>query len=148
MKASQKAPSVQQFASVAADAFAFLAKHGFVKESSTAVETGFQVAFVGERIRLVVEGVNWGLNARLGFGHSPPLQFEDYDFDDLIEPEKRAKRGSIAGGSTQLDQVRWYAATLCRDFPELLVGDPALFERAARARAIRERTIRYRPVSR
>jgi hypothetical protein len=143
MKNKRSAPTKQEFVSAVKEAFAFLGAYGFEQEPISPSERDVFVAFTSDRVRLVVEGTDWGLNTRVAFGSvGLPACFEDYDLDDLINGAAdngaaRLKRGSIGTGSSQLSQVSYYATVLKERFPGLLTGDRTLFDVAERARQAR-----------
>jgi hypothetical protein len=136
-------PSKSEFVCAVQESFAFLLERGFKQEPISLSERDIFVAFSNDYVRLVIEGTDWGLNTRVAFGHATPLpSFENYDLDDLIQQAgvrvaTKPRRGSIAKGSSQLDQIRFYAEMIREQFPTLLSGDRSLFDIAERARAMR-----------
>lgn len=120
-----------EFVQTAQAAFAYLVDEFGFHQEPVADETELAVAFSNGRTRVVVEGRDWGLNARVAFGNA--AAFENFDLADLISlrrtpAELRPERGSLKRGSRQLDQVRYYAEKLRAIGADILRGDRTVFE--------------------
>lgn len=134
-------PSVERFRDRARLEFEFLAEYGFREEPIPTGEAPYlnlcAVWFAGNGTRVVVEGINYGMNARVAFGTAGPASaFENYDLGDLVAV--RGLESPVVVGVSQLDQLRDYALILRQAAVDVLRGDraifPALAERVERRR--------------
>ena len=119
-----------EFIQTAQAAFAYLVDEFGFRQESIADDQELAVAFSNGQTRVVVEGRDWGLNARVAFGSVSA--FENYDLEDLISlrqaaTEARPERGSLKRGSQQLDQVRYYAEKLRVIGADILRNDRTVF---------------------
>src|SRR5262245_2077899 len=79
-------PTPAEFRAQARQAFAFLAREfGFREEAIPAgLHNPVAVWFVNETTRVVIEGINYGVNARVAIGRcGQPDEFENNDLHDL-----------------------------------------------------------------
>ena len=134
MSPSHIQPSREQFISKVEQEFSYLVNEfAFCREATAIGSHNLQVAYSSPRTRVVVEGTNWGLNTRVALGRSSPnTRFDNFDLDDLIElrggtDESRPAEGTIEKGSTQLEQIPYYARVLKTIGTDILRGDFTVF---------------------
>jgi len=140
---SKAAISADEFRVHARQAFAFLQDLGFVETlTPTATPTNpWAVWFASPSTRILVEGINFGLNSRVAMGSAQGERFENYDLDDLINVRRQAagdtsERSSRPAG--QLVQLPYYSALLQQVGEDVLRGDHTVFPSlAARVEARR-----------
>ena len=119
-------PAVKEFRARAAADFRFLlTEFGFSEEPVPRGKNAFSVRYVNATTRIIVEGINWGANARVAFGSAgPPERFEDFDLLDFVSircPGQQPSEAEMARG--QLDQLKVLAEVLRRCGAEVLRGD-------------------------
>jgi hypothetical protein len=119
-------PAVKEFRTRAAADFAFLVEEfGFRKEPVPQGKNQFSVRYVNATTRIIVEGINWGANARVAFGSAGPLErFEDFDLLDLVSircPDQQPSEVELA--HTQLEQLALLARILRSCGAHVLRGD-------------------------
>lgn len=133
MSNNRQQPSKEQFNEAVERSFGFLVQEfGFRRVSPIADESAFRVVYASDRTRVVVEGINWGLNTRIALGRAGTDEFENFDLDDLIAVRAgpdlgRQPRGSLPAGSTQLEQITYYAHALRSLAEDVLQGDHNVF---------------------
>jgi len=143
-------PTPDAFRELAESAFGLLVdEFGFREEAIPFDQDPFlnkvAIWYTSEVTRVVVEGINWGLNARVALGRAGLVTaFENYDLGDLLamrRPEpavasRRAARRQAREG--QLAQLRQHAVALREVGADVLRGDhtvfPALASRVAARR--------------
>lgn len=125
------APTPEEFKTHARDGFGFLVEEfGFAE---TPIPKGYfnpvAVWFVNATTRVVVEGINYGANARVAVGRSGAVEaFDNNDLADLVgvrcpDIEPPSKRGPAKSDDGQLEQLPRLAALLRRCGAEVLRGD-------------------------
>ena len=131
-KPSKLDESMEEFRVQARDAFASLVPDfGFHEERIPFAEDKYlnpcAVWYANSRTRVVIEGINWGMNTRIALGRAGSAsQFENYDFLELLEirDEEAVAAGQsgrgVSGG--QLEQLRQYAALLPEAAADVLRG--------------------------
>jgi hypothetical protein len=136
---SRARQAIKEFRAAVVEEFAFLAtEFGFVEERVRRPANEFSVWFVNASTRIIVEGINWGGNARVALGGAGPRErFEDFDLLDLVSircPDRMPKEDASLPG--QLDQLKALAVLLRHCGAEVLRGD---FRIAPQIREIRKR---------
>jgi hypothetical protein len=128
-------PAVKQFRARAAEEFAFLLTEFDCREERVPRgKNEFSVRYVNATTRIIVEGINWGANARVALGSAePPDRFEDFDLLDIVSvrcPDQAPSDVEMARG--QLHQLKILADVLRRCGTETLRGDfsvaPQIYE--------------------
>lgn len=120
-------PNPDEFRSRAREAFAFLIELGFKEERVPGTKNPVAVWFSNGATRVVVEGINWGMNARLALGRAgTPATFENYDLEDLLAVRQAENVASLHAGD-QLAQVSQLAAALRTYGTDVLAGDFDIF---------------------
>jgi hypothetical protein len=117
---------VKEFRTRAAGDFGFLVdEFGFRQEPVPQGKNAFSVRYVNATTRVIVEGINWGANARVAFGSAgPPERFEDFDLLDLVSvlcPDQQPSGAALA--RTQLEQLEVLAKILRTCGGDVLRGD-------------------------
>jgi len=102
---------VEEFRDRARRELQFLDELGFREEPIPTGENPFlnmcAVWFVGPTTRVVVEGINYGMNARVALGSAgSAAAFEDYDLGDLLVVRRLPSPPGLVAGSNQVDQLR------------------------------------------
>jgi hypothetical protein len=129
-------PSLEEFRNRARQEFAFLQQEfGFSEEPIPSVEqpylNPYAVWFKSPSTRVVVEGLDYGMSARVALGKAgPPAAFANYDLGDLLG----VRRGGIAASRPpggQLEQLTYYAAALRDNAADVLRGDHSVFPELA-----------------
>jgi hypothetical protein len=154
-------PAVKEFRAHAAREFQFLVEDfGFQEERVPRGRNEFSVWFVNATTRVVVEGINWGFNARVAFGSAgPPDKFENCDLLDFIAircPGERTNAAELIHGQLHnlgaFAQLGAFAAILRRCGAQVLRGDlsvvPEIREIQRRRREEWEREERRRTAAR
>ena len=109
------------------EAFAFLEALGFREESVPSGRNPVAVWFSSAKARVVVEGINWGLNARVALGRAgDKAEFENYDLGDLLAIRGAADPVTAQPGS-QAAQLPGLAEALRVHGGDVLAGDFAAF---------------------
>ena len=119
-------PAVKEFRTRAAADFGFLVdEFGFRREPVPQGKNQFSVRYVNATTRIIVEGINWGGNARVAFGSAGPLEgFEDFDLLDLVSvrcPDQQPSDVELE--RSQLDQLEFLARILRTCGAHVLRGD-------------------------
>ena len=119
-------PAVREFRARAAAEFEFLlTEFGCREEPVPRGKNEFSVRYVNATTRIIVEGINWGANARVALGSAGPLErFEDFDLLDIVSvrcPDQAPGEVEMARG--QLHQLKILADVLRRCGLETLRGD-------------------------
>ena len=95
--------SIIEFQKAASKAFKFL-KHDFhYKELEISdYANPCSVVFINKsyKVRVLIEGINWGSNSRVAFGHIRKDKFQNYDLNDLAnalshETHHKFERGEL-----------------------------------------------------
>ncbi|PHS13143.1 MAG: hypothetical protein COA86_17460 [Kangiella sp.] len=119
--------SIGDFQENARKAFDFLtSEFDFVELTVLDVKNRCSVIYVNKtiKVRILVEGIHWGSDTRVAFGHSKFDKFQDYDLLDLAKalefdqfniPENQA--------TNQVEQLRIYADLLKEIGSDILIGD-------------------------
>jgi hypothetical protein len=142
-KRSNTTEVVQEFRRAARTAFAFLVKdYGFTEASVPEEANPFSIRLTNSTTHLVVEGINWGKNARVAFGRAGHQEFDNYDLEDVLTvscPHLRPTSEDRKRG--QLEQLTTLAAALreCDAGIALLRGDFTIIPELDGVRAQRAR---------
>jgi biotin-dependent enzyme len=121
------AENLAHFKQEAAKAFgAICNRFGLKKEDVTLSATAnlFQETFSGQKVRVVVEGINWGMNTAVYLGLNEPGT-PLYSIHQLIN--ERPPEKAVTG--TQTDQLNGYAQYLISYATDILQGDTSFFNR-------------------
>ena len=146
-------PSPDQFRDCARREFAFLEHEYGFRERPIPADTPFSnscaVWFANSTTLIVIEGINWGMNARVAIGSARhDRRFENYDLGDLVAIRRNVGSGSSEAPqppSGQLEQLPYYAALLHELAEDVLRGDHTVFtDLAARVEARRVEFFRQR----
>lgn len=135
-----------QFIRTVRDAFSYLVKDFGYDEEAITDQNKLALAYSNGRTRIVVEGRDWGLNARVALG-SANAEFENFDLEDLmtirpVSQSTRPPQGSLKSGSHQLDQVRFYADVLRKIGEDVLNNDRQVFPKLKRISDLRAESFR------
>lgn len=121
----QHAEAIEHFRNEAKKAFATICRNFGLQEENvilTDTDNLFQVTFSNSKIRIIVEGINWGMNTAVHFG----MNTDDshlYPIFQLIKERKPPV--PITGG--QIDQLFGYANYLMTSAPDILQGETIFF---------------------
>lgn len=119
------ADALQHFKDEARKAFAGICSgFGLQEENIILKDTDnlFQLTFSNNKVRIVVEGINWGMNTAVHFG----VNNRDsclYSIQQLI----RERKPELVVDGNQIDQLYSYAHYLMTYAPDILVGDTTFF---------------------
>lgn len=134
MNYNRDQPDIRVFQEKAEHEFGYLVKElGFFREPIRDHAGLFEIAYSDGRTRIAIQGTDWGLNARVAFGNTnPDNTFENYDLEDLAALRGTAGltppgRGSVKGGSKQIEQLAFYAQLLHSIGQDILEGDHNIF---------------------
>jgi hypothetical protein len=121
------AENLALFKQEAGKAFADICnKFGLQAEDVVSSDTAnlFQVTFSGSKVRVVVEGINWGMNTGVYLGMNKP-GCTLYSIHQLIK--ERQPEQPVTGSQT--DQLYGYAQYLVAYATDILQGDTSFFNR-------------------
>jgi hypothetical protein len=124
-------PRCEEFRDRARYEFQFLEReYGFHEEPIPTDQNPYlnqyAVWFASPTTRVVVEGINWGMNARVALGRAGSLtDFENYDLGDLLAIRQPDLAGGISGG--QDEQLAQFAKALREVAADVLRGDRSIF---------------------
>lgn len=121
------AENLAYFKQEAGKAFAAICNgFGLHKEDVILSDTAnlFQETFSGNKVRVVVEGINWGMNTAVYLGINKP-GYKLYSIHQLIK--ERPPENPITG--SQADQLYGYAQYLMKYATDILQGDTSFFNR-------------------
>jgi hypothetical protein len=126
-------PTLDDFRSAVHRHFAFVSEEfGFVVAETPADGNPFAVHYVSDLVRVVVEGLSYGLDARVAVGTTDWPHFQNFDLLDVLQldqPPAINPLGKFRIG--QIDQVVAYAKAM-RDSQSaraILSGDVTAFPR-------------------
>ncbi|WP_316835279.1 lipoyl domain-containing protein [Pedobacter nutrimenti] len=120
------ADALYNFKNEARKAFSIICSSFGLKEENivlTEMDNLFQIRFSNHKIRIVVEGVNWGMNTNIHFGinaKNSPL----YSILQLIKERKPA----IPVEGNQIDQLYGYSHYLMTYAADILKGETNFFD--------------------
>jgi hypothetical protein len=148
-KSRDTTPKLEEFRLQARSDFGFLCRDFGFHEVPLPLDQDpylneYAVWFASPTTRVVVEGVNYGINARVAVGRSGKVAtFENYDLGDLLairrpEPAGPPSKASPRNSGNQLQQLSYYAEALRDAASDVLRGDHAIFPQLA-ARVERRR---------
>ncbi len=137
-------PTPDEFRAAAREAFGFLvADHGFREERvARGSHNPVAVWFVNDTTRVVVEGINYGRNARVAVGRAGPIRsFENNDLGDLASVRRSDlaltdEQVEVERAAGQLGQIPRLAELLRACGAEVLRGE---FSSFPAIHALRER---------
>ena len=147
-QASSQTPD--EFRERVRSAFGFLVETaGFHEEPvpSSGFHNPVAVWFANKTTRIVVEGINWGMNARVALGQASEA-FENFDLEDLVAelapstdlPAEERKGGQL----TQLPQLADWLRVFGSD---VLSGDFRVFPRLGARVDLRKAQFRQSPTA-
>lgn len=119
------AENLSHFKQEARKAFAPICTNfGFQEENVTLSDTAnlFQLTFFNSKIRIIVEGINWGMNTAVHIGINE-TGAALYSIHQLIKERKPVK--PVTG--SQVDQLYGYAHYLLSNAADILHGDTTFF---------------------
>jgi hypothetical protein len=120
------ADALYNFKNEARKAFAAICYSFDLQEENiilTDIDNLFQVRFSNDKIRIVVEGVNWGMNTNIDFGINTP-NGNLYSIQQLIK--ERKPKNPVEGN--QIDQLYGYAHYLMTYAVDILRGETGFFD--------------------
>ena len=124
-----KGPTLEEFRDRARREFDFLQREFAFQEEPippTPLRLGNPVAvwYANSTTRIVVEGTNWGLHARVALGRASPAdEFENFDLGDLLSIRAPQLGKASRRGGGQLGELRYWADMLRRHATDVLQGD-------------------------
>lgn len=119
------AENLSHFKAETRKAFATICNNfGFHEENTTLSDTAnlFQVTFSNSKIRIVIEGINWGMNTAVHVGINE-TGASLYSIHQLMQERKPEK--PVTG--SQVDQLYGYAQYLLTNAEDILLGDFTFF---------------------
>ena len=133
-KAMGKNKGLEAFKDACRAAFTpVLTEHGFREERlpNTRYINEYQIRWANEKTRIIVEGINWGMNidVRLASVDETIMEYKSYAFDDLLtirDPTFQSKDGQLA-------QMEQYAELLAEHAEDVLSGNHRIFPKLAAA---------------
>jgi hypothetical protein len=119
------AAGLNTFKNEARKAFAPICSNFGLQEENvilTDTDNLFQVTFSNSKIRIVVEGINWGMNTNIHFG----LNSRGSDLYSILQLIKERKPEIPVAGN-QIDQLYGYSHYLITHAADILQGDTTFF---------------------
>jgi hypothetical protein len=119
------ADTLHYFKNEARKAFAGICGNFGLQEENVILkdtDNHFQLTFSNNKVRILVEGVNWGMNTAIHFG----LNTKDSDLYSILQLIKERKPELVVDGN-QIDQLYVYAHYLMTDGSDILTGDTTFF---------------------
>lgn len=119
------ADELQHFKDEARKAFAGICSRFDLQEENIILKDTdnlFQLTFSNNKVRILVEGINWGMNTAVHFG----VNTKDsclYSILQLI----RERKGELLVDGNQIDQLYGYAHYLMSYAADILTGDTTFF---------------------
>ncbi len=124
-------PSI--FKDHARKSFSFLINlYGFREQALDKSDNDFSVNFINSKTKIVVEGINWGLNSRASVGSSVG-KFENYDLGDALTvfcPERSMTDTDFK--KKQIEQLSLMANLLKECVEPILLGDHSSFSKLSK----------------
>ncbi len=124
-------PSI--FKDHARKSFSFLKdSYGFQEQALDKFDNDFSVKFITSKTKVVVEGINRGLNSRVAVGSSTG-KFENYDLGDALTvfcPERTMSNADFK--KNQIEQLSLMANLLKECIEPILLGDHSSFPKMAK----------------
>ncbi len=124
-------PSI--FKDHARKSFSFLiGSYGFQEQALGKFDNDYSVNFITSETKVIVEGINWGLNSRVAVGSSTGT-FENYDLGDVLTvlcPERSLSDSDLE--KNQTEQLSLMANLLKECAEQILLGDHSSFPRLAK----------------
>ena len=124
-------PSI--FKDHARKSFLFLiASYGFREQALEKFDNEFSVNYINSCTKIVVEGINWGLNSRVAVGSSTG-KFENYDLGDVLTvlcPERAMNDADFK--PKQIEQLTLMAKLLLECAEPVLLNDHTSFTKLAK----------------
>jgi len=124
-------PSI--FKDHARKSFSFLVdSYGFHEQALDKLDNEFSVKFITSKTKIVIEGINWGLNSRVAIGSSIG-KFENYDLGDALIvfcPERSVDDKDFK--KSQIEQLSLMANLLKECVEPILLGDHSSFPKLAK----------------
>lgn len=103
--------------------------YGFREQAS---DNDFSINFISSKTKIVVEGINWGLNSRVAVGSSTG-RFENYDLGDVLTvfcPERSLRESELK--KNQVEQLSLMANLLKECAEPILLDDHSSFLKLAK----------------
>ncbi len=137
-----KKESIERFRQESREAFLpVLEKYGFKEEALPKIQyiNEYQVRWANDTTRIIVEGINWGMNidVRLASLEESIMEYETYAFDDLLA----LRNPGFVPVDGQQAQMAQYANQLAENAIDVLSGDFLVFPELAAA--IRRRAAEF-----
>ena len=127
-------PTLAAFRERARQAFAFLPLEYDFHEEPIPTErftNPYAVWFANATTRVCVEGLNYGMTARVSIGsNQPQKRFENYDLGDLLAVRRDSTPSNpdwAARPSGQLEQLPYFAGLVRELGDDVLRGDHSIF---------------------
>jgi len=120
------ADALQHFKDEARKAFAAICSSFSLQEENMILKDTdnlFQLTFSNNKIRIVVEGVNWGMNTTVHFG----VNTEDSCLYSILQLIRNRNPELVVDGN-QIDQLYGYAHFLMTYAADILTGDTTFFD--------------------
>jgi hypothetical protein len=136
------APTLDEFRQYAREQFEFLCRDFDFREEALPLDQNphlnkYAIWFTNPITRVVVEGIHYGTNARVGLGSDGPVAaFEDYDLGDLLairrpQPPTSSSNARRRAQPSQLELLALHAAALREAAADVLRGDHTVFPQLA-----------------
>lgn len=119
------ADALHYFKNEARKAFAAICNSFGLQEENVILrdtDNHFQVTFSNSKIRILVEGINWGMNTDIRFG----INTRDSDLYNILQLIKERKHEIPVTGN-QVDQLYGYAHYLMAYAADILQGETTFF---------------------
>jgi hypothetical protein len=124
-------PSI--FKDHARKSFSFLIDlYGFREQALDKLDNEFSVNFITSKTKIVIEGINWGLNSRVAVGSSTG-KFENYDLGDVLTVfSPNASLSDADFKKSQVEQLSLMANLLKECAEPILLGEHSSFPKLAK----------------
>ncbi|MEW6992610.1 hypothetical protein AADZ91_18255 [Colwelliaceae bacterium 6441] len=113
--------------------FSFLIdSYDYQEQALDKLENEYSVKFISAKTKIVVEGINWGINSRVAVGSSKG-KFENYDLGDVLTvfcPERSLKDSNYE--KSQIEQLSIMAFLLKDCAEQILLNDHSSFPKLAK----------------
>lgn len=124
-------PSI--FKDHARKSFSFLIdSYGFQEQALGKFDNNYSVNFITSKTKVIVEGINRGLNSRIAVGSSTG-KFENFDLGDVLTvfyPERSLTDSDFE--KNQIEQLSLMANLLKECAEQVLLGDHSSFPKLAK----------------
>ena len=134
-------PSI--FKDHARKSFSFLIdSYGFQEQALGKFDNNYSVNFITSKTKVIVEGINRGLNSRIAVGSSTG-KFENFDLGDVLTvfcPERSLTDSDFE--KNQIEQLSLMANLLKECAEQVLLGDHSSFPKLAKI--VKKRAKKFR----